>query len=164
MLWLCDKNGWPAPIAVQPMYNLLARRVETELLPFCKEFKLGVIPYNPLAGGLLTGKHSPEGPIEDSRFTRMPMYRDRYWQDQNFAAVEELKKIAADAGRSLPRLAIRWLLDQPGVTSVILGASKLSHLEENLAALDDSPLSKETLAACDALWPPLRGISPNYNR
>jgi aryl-alcohol dehydrogenase-like predicted oxidoreductase len=164
MLWLCDKNGWQRPVLVQPMYNLLARRIETELVPFCKQHDLGIVPYNPLAGGLLTGKHSPTAPVADSRFERMPLYRDRYWQDENFAAVEALQKVARDAGRSLPRLALGWVLAQPTVTSVILGASRLAHLEENLAALDDEPLSQEALAACDAIWPALRGISPQYNR
>ena len=164
MLWLCDKNGWQAPVLVQPMYNLLARRIETELVPFCKEHGIGIAAYNPLAGGLLTGKHTPEAPAADSRFERMPLYRDRYWQPENFAAVAKLKEVAAAAGRPLPRLALGWLLAQPAVTSVIVGASRLSHLEENLAALGDPPLSAQTLAACDAVWPALRGISPSYNR
>jgi aryl-alcohol dehydrogenase-like predicted oxidoreductase len=164
MLWLCDTNGWERPALVQPMYNLLARRIETELVPLCQEYGLGIAAYNPLAGGLLTGKHPPEAPLADSRFVRMPAYRDRYWQPENFAAVERLKNIAADAGRSLPRLAIGWLLAQSAVTSIIVGASRLSHLEENLAALDDPLLSADALAACDAVWPALRGVSPNYNR
>jgi aryl-alcohol dehydrogenase-like predicted oxidoreductase len=164
MLWLAEKNGWSAPIAVQPMYNLLARRVEAELMPFCREFGLAVIPYNPLAGGLLTGKHSEQGPISGTRFERMPIYRDRYWQAENFAAVQRLHEIVKLEARSLTRLAIRWVMDRPGITSVILGASRLEHLQENLAALDDPPLSAETLAACDEIWLPLRGISPPYNR
>jgi aryl-alcohol dehydrogenase-like predicted oxidoreductase len=165
MLWLAEKNNWQPVIAVQPMYNLLARRVEPELLPFCAENQLAVIPYNPLAGGLLTGKHSAAAaPTSGTRFARMPAYRDRYWHDENFAAVAKLNEIARSESRSLTRLALRWLLDQPTITSIILGASRLEHLEENLAALADSPLSPETIAACDAVWNTLRGISPAYNR
>lgn len=164
MHWLCERNGWQPPKLVQPMYNLLARRIETELVPFCKEFGVGIVPYNPLAGGLLTGKHTPEAPLADSRFERMPIYRDRYWQPENFSAVTKLQEIAASSGRSLARLSLGWVLAQPAVTSVILGASRLAHLEENLAALSDPPLSAETLAACDTVWPTLRGISPTYNR
>jgi 1-deoxyxylulose-5-phosphate synthase len=164
MLWLCEKNGWAPPVAVQPMYNLIARRVEAELMPFCQEFGLAVIPYNPLAGGLLTGKHTLEGSISGTRVEKMPIYLDRYWQAENFAAVERLKEVAQAEGRSLTRLAMRWVMDRPGVTSVILGASRLEHLQENLAALDDEPLSAETLAACDEIWPALRGVSPAYNR
>jgi 1-deoxyxylulose-5-phosphate synthase len=164
MLWLAERNNWQPVVAVQPMYNLLARRIEAELLPCCTEYRLAVIPYNPLAGGLLTGKHAAVAPIPGTRFDRLPFYRDRYWHDENFAAVAELRAIAQSIGRSLPRLALRWLLDQPAITSVILGASRPEHLDENLAALSDPPLSTENLAACDRLWTTLRGIAPAYNR
>ena len=164
MLWLADKNGWQSVQVVQPMYNLVARGIEQELLPACREFGIAVVPYNPLAGGLLTGKHQPAAPLPDTRFERMPFYKDRYWHAANFSAIEQLTQIARDSGRSLTRLAIGWLLSQPAVTSVILGASRIEHLQENLFALDDSPLSAETLAACDAIWKHLRGISPVYNR
>jgi aryl-alcohol dehydrogenase-like predicted oxidoreductase len=164
MLWLADQNHWQPIVAVQPMYNLLARRIEQELLPFCSEFKLGVVPYNPLAGGLLTGKHVQAAPIAGSRFDRMPLYRDRYWNDQNFAAVQRLTDIAVSTNRSLPQLAISWLLQQPAITSIILGASQFAHLEENLQALDKPPLPPEALVACDEVWTSLRGVSPVYNR
>jgi aryl-alcohol dehydrogenase-like predicted oxidoreductase len=164
MLWVTEREDWQPIVAVQPMYNLLARGIEQELVPMCREFGLAVIPYNPLAGGLLTGKHQADRPLADSRFTRMPAYRDRYWHDANFTAIDQLTKIAAAEGRSLARLAIRWILSQPAVTSVILGASKLAHLQENLAAMGDPPLSTGSLAACDRLWTTLRGITPTYNR
>jgi aryl-alcohol dehydrogenase-like predicted oxidoreductase len=164
MLWLADKNHWQPLVAVQPMYNLLARRIEQELVPFCNECKIGVVPYNPLAGGLLTGKHIQAAPIAGSRFDRMPLYRDRYWNDENFAAVERLTDIARNTNRSLPQLAISWILQQRTVTSVILGASQLAHLEENLDALDKPPLPPEALAACDEVWARVRGVSPAYNR
>jgi aryl-alcohol dehydrogenase-like predicted oxidoreductase len=164
LLWLAEKNGWQPIQAVQPMYNLLARGIEQELLPACREFRLSVVPYNPLAGGLLTGKHQPAAPLEGTRFERMAIYKDRYWHAANFAAIERLTQVAKGSGRSLARLAISWLLAQPAVTSVILGASKLEHLRENLAALDDPPLTAGALAACDAVWKELRGITPVYNR
>ena len=129
-----------------------------------QEFGLALIPYNPLAGGLLTGKHQAAEPLPDSRFTRMPIYRDRYWHDANFAAVQELAEVAAAEGRSLARLAIRWVVSQPGVASVILGASRLEHLHENFAALEDPPITPESLAACDRVWSTLRGVTPKYNR
>jgi len=164
MLWLAEKNGWQSVQVVQPMYNLVARGIEQELLPACREFGIAVVPYNPLAGGLLTGKHQPAAPLPDSRFERMPFYKDRYWHAANFAAIEQLTLLAKEAGRSLARLAIGWLLAQPAVTSVILGASRLEQLEENLAALDDPLLSGQTLTACDAIWKDLRGTTPVYNR
>jgi len=164
MLWLAERNGWQRIEAVQPMYNLIARGIEQELIPACAEFQVGIVPYNPLAGGLLTGKHQQQAPIPGTRFDRMPFYRDRYWNAVNFEAVQRLSEIAQSAGRSLTRLSLTWLLQQPQVTSVILGASRLEHLKDNLAALDEQPLSAETLAACDEVWASLRGVTPKYNR
>jgi aryl-alcohol dehydrogenase-like predicted oxidoreductase len=164
MLWLAEKNGWQPIVAVQPMYNLLARRIEQELLPCCREFGLAVVSYNPLAGGLLSGKHQAAAPIAGTRFDRMPFYRDRYWHAQNFAAVERLKLIAEQAGRTLVELAIGWVIEQPAIASAILGVSRIEHLQSALATLDKPPLSAETLAACDEVYAPLRGIAPIYNR
>jgi aryl-alcohol dehydrogenase-like predicted oxidoreductase len=165
MLKLAEKNNWQPIVAVQPMYNLLARRIEQELIPCCREFNLALLPYNPLAGGLLSGKHQIEAvPTDGSRFDRMAFYRDRYWHPENFAAVEKLKRIAADAGRSLVELALAWTIQQPGITSAILGVTRLEHLQSALAVLDQPPLTPETLAACDEVYLPLRGIAPIYNR
>jgi aryl-alcohol dehydrogenase-like predicted oxidoreductase len=164
MLWLAEKNGWQPVTVVQPMYNLLARGIEQELLPMCKNYGLAVVPYNPLAGGLLTGKHTAAAPIPDTRFERMPIYKDRYWHQANFEAVQELTKIAKAAGRSLTRLSLGWLLHNPAVTSVIIGASRIEQLKDNLAALEDKPLAAETISACDEVWKKLRGITPQYNR
>lgn len=164
MLWLAESNRWPLVAVVQPMYNLLARGIEQEFLPMCHSFGLPVVPYNPLAGGLLTGKHTPAAPLPGSRFERMPFYRDRYWHASNFEAVSELTKIATAAGRTLTQLALGWLLHNPSVTSMILGASNVQHLEENLAVLDGQPLPRQTLTACDEVWRKLRGITPQYNR
>ena len=164
MLWLAKENGWQPLQVVQPMYNLLARGIEQELLPMCREFALAVVPYNPLAGGLLTGKHASAAPLPGTRFDLLPFYRDRYWHEVNFQAVQGLAQIAARAGRSLTRLALGWMLQRPAVTSIIIGASRLEQLRENLAALDDGPLDADTLAACDNVWRSLRGVTPIYNR
>jgi aryl-alcohol dehydrogenase-like predicted oxidoreductase len=146
------------------MYNVIARGIEQELLPMCRELGLAVAAYNPLAGGLLTGKHSPEAPLPDTRFVRMPVYRDRYWHPANFAAVRELSDAARTAGRSLVSLALGWLLHHAKVEGIILGASSLEQLRQNFAALDDGPLSPEAVAACDRVWGTLRGVVPQYNR
>jgi aryl-alcohol dehydrogenase-like predicted oxidoreductase len=164
MLWLTEKNNWQPMVAVQPMYNLLARRIEQELLPFCRDQQIAVVPYNPLSGGLLTGKHTAKSPIAGSRFDRMPLYRDRYWNATNFAALERLSQVAQEARRSLTQLAIGWLLQQSSVTSVILGASQPEHLEQNLAVIDLPPLPESALTACDEVWGILGGVSPAYNR
>lgn len=165
ILWICEKNGYRAPRISQPMYNLLARGIEEEYLPFCHRFQVAVVPYNPLAGGLLSGKHSRSaGPISGSRFDNNTMYLNRYWHEDYFAAVEELKGIAQDAGRTLVELAFQWLVGREQVDSIILGASRLEQLEENLKACEAKALDAATLERCDAVWKRVRGITPKYNR
>ncbi len=126
--------------SVQPRYNLLFREIERELLPLCAEEGVGVIPYNPLAGGLLTGKHNREaGPEEGSRFTlgtAAERYQDRYWHDREFATVEALRPLAAEAGMSLTRMAVAWVMANPVVTAPIIGASRPEQLDDTLAAAD----------------------------
>ncbi len=165
ILWLCEEHTWQPPLISQPMYNLLARGIEQEYLPFTHEFGISNFVYNPLAGGLLTGKQQKEGgPISGTRFDKNQMYLDRYWHEANFQAIEELKKIAADAGRSIVELALAWALQQPGVDGVILGASRMEQLEENLRAVAAKPLDQPVLDGCDRVWGRLRGPVPKYNR
>ena len=165
MLWISENHGYTPPTVSQPMYNLLARGIEQEYLACCKKFGISVIPYNPLAGGLLTGKHKPqEAPAPGTRFDGNKMYQDRYWHSDYFAAVEQVADIARRAGMSVVALAFRWLLSQPAVDSVILGASRMEQLEENLKLGQGAPLSDEVLKECDAVWEKLRGVTPKYNR
>ncbi|MDH3678382.1 MAG: aldo/keto reductase [Acidimicrobiia bacterium] len=127
-------------VSVQPRYNLLYRAIERELLPLCRAEHLAVIPYNPLAGGLLTGKHQrATTPTEGTRFTlgtAASRYQDRYWHDDEFEAVEALKAVAEDAGTPLTTLAVAWVLHQPDITSPIIGASRPDQLDAVLAASD----------------------------
>jgi aryl-alcohol dehydrogenase-like predicted oxidoreductase len=147
------------------MYNLIARGIEDEYLPFCKHFGVAVVSYNPLAGGLLTGKHSRQsGPAPGTRFDGNKLYQDRYWHHDDFAAVEELRTIAAEAGKTLVELAFQWLLSQPAVDSIILGASRVEQLQENLKAAEGPRLDGPVLQRCDGVWKRLRGITPKYNR
>ncbi len=158
-------NGWPAVSISQQQYNLLSRRVEEEYAAYAAHADLFDVVYNPLAGGLLTGKHRHGAdPEPGSRFTKA-QYRDRYWNEGQFEAVERLASIAADAGLSLLELSFRWLWSQPLVDAILLGASKLEHFEQNLAAASvTDPLDAETLARCDEVWVALRGAAPAYNR
>ncbi len=164
MLWLAKERGWAAPYISQPMYNLLARGIEQEYLAMCKRFGVSTIVYNPLAGGLLTGKHQQQTITPGTRFDNNKLYQDRYWHDRYFKAVEELREIARRAGRSLVSLALNWLLRHTPSDVVILGASSLAQLNENLAAAEEGPLDEETLNACDQIWQDLRGPLPVYNR
>lgn len=124
--------------SVQPRYNLLFRQIEQEMLPFCAEEGVGVIPYNPLAGGLLTGKHNRSAPPpEGSRFTlgtAAGRYQDRYWHDREFDTVEELAKVADEAGMHPVTMAVAWVLANKAVTAPIVGASRPDQLDASLAA------------------------------
>jgi len=127
-------------VSVQPRYNLLFRQIERELLPLCEEEGLAVIPYNPLAGGLLTGKHKrATPPPKGSRFTLGTaggMYTERYWKDREFDTVDRFTSLARDSGIEPVTLAVAWVLANPAITAPIIGASKPEQLEANVAALD----------------------------
>ena len=164
MLWIAENSGFQAPRVTQPMYNLLARRIEDEFLPFCREYGISTIVYNPLAGGLLTGKHNGHGPLPGTRFDGNQPYLDRYWNEINLQAVRNLAETANGAGRSVISLSLNWLLHHTGIDCIILGASKMEQLEENLRVLGDGPLNDTTLTSCNELWAMLRGAAPKYNR
>ena len=165
ILWLSEKNAWQPPWISQPRYNLLARSIEEEFLSFTAHFGVSVACYNPLAGGLLTGKQSfQKGPAAGTRFDRNPVYLERFWRPEYFEAVEKLKPIAQKAGTTLVGLALRWLTQQQAVDSIIIGASTFEQLEENLLAAEGSALDSEVIEACDQVWQDLRGPAPKYNR
>jgi aryl-alcohol dehydrogenase-like predicted oxidoreductase len=164
MLWLAEKNASKPAWITQPMYNLLARGIEQEYLPMTREFGVSTVVYNPLAGGLLTGKQKRGAPISGTRFDNNDMYLKRYWYDTYFDAVDELIAVARRAGRSPVSFALNWVLHHTAADCVILGASKLEQLEENLKSLNDGPLPDDAVAACDQVWTRLRGVTPQYNR
>jgi aryl-alcohol dehydrogenase-like predicted oxidoreductase len=164
MHWMAERKGYQAPYVGQPMYNLIARGIEQEYLPMSKRFGISNVVYNPLAGGLLTGKQRRDAPLPGTRFDNNRMYLDRYWHQADFDAVDQLQRIAAAAGRSLVSLALNWIYHHTPVECIILGASRVDHLDENLKVLSDGPLDTETLAGCDKVWNALRGPTPKYNR
>ena len=159
-----ELKGWARIASLQPRYSLLFREIERELLPLAAEEGVGVIPYNPLAGGLLTGKHQQgSAPTPGTRFTlgtTAGRYQDRYWNDRAFATVDALQRLAAEAGASLTTLAVAWTLANPAITAPLLGASRPEQLDDSLAAatyrLD--PALKEKLDALTAEY--RRGDAP----
>ena len=140
--------------SAQPRYNLLFRQIERDLLPMCLEEGVGVIPYNPLAGGLLSGKHRQTGgPTPGTRFTlgnAARRYQDRYWHEREFATVEAVRPLAAEAGISLARLAVAWVLANPAVTAPIIGASRAEQLDDVLPAAEKG-IDAEIKARLDTL-------------
>ena len=154
-LWASDKHGYARFESNQPRYNILYREIENEIVPLCRAEGLGLIVYNPLAGGFLTGRYQPgQAVAPGTRFSLNQagkFYQQRYWQSAQFEAVESLKRYFSERGRSLTQAALAWVLCQPGVTCAILGASRAEQLSQSLpgAALQ---LSAEELAFCDRIW------------
>ncbi|WP_019814077.1 aldo/keto reductase [Saccharomonospora saliphila] len=162
-----DAEGTPRPLVAQQLYNLLARRVEEEYTEYARGSGLHTMVYNPLAGGLLTGRHTFTGAPSSGRFadSRLAeMYRKRYWDERLFDAVERLSRVADEAGLGLPELSLRWLLNRPVTDSVLLGGSKIEHLRGNIDALARGPLPPDVVDACDEVGAFLRGPMPAYNR
>jgi aryl-alcohol dehydrogenase (NADP+) len=148
-----ETRGWERFACVQPRYNLLFREMERELFPLCAAEGIGVIPYNPLAGGLLTGKHGRAAPEAGSRFTlpnQGDRYLDRYWHDPEHDAVEALRPLAAEAGVPLATLAVAWVLANPVVTAPIVGATRPDQLDDAAAAVGMG-LDADLLARLDTL-------------
>jgi 1-deoxyxylulose-5-phosphate synthase len=142
------------PASVQPRYNLIFREFERELFPLCREEGLAVLPYNPLAGGLLTGKHSKQsGPTSGTRFSGADsgrLYVDRYWRDRELTTVDDLRTIAEEEGISMAQMAVAWVLANPVITSAIVGASKPEQLKDSAEALA-KPLSAALKQRLDSL-------------
>lgn len=154
-LWTSDRLGLARFDSVQPRYNLLFRMIEAELLPLAQDQSIGVICYNPLAGGVLTGRYRAGQELEQgTRFSLQnagKLYRDRYWQEPHLQAVEQLKKLCDERGVPVIQVALAWVLAQPAITSAIVGASKAEQLDQSLPAVDLA-LDEQLLATCDAIW------------
>ena len=162
---LARNRGWTPPTVTQALHNAISRAVETELLPMTRAYDIGTCMYNPLAGGLLTGKYKAGKEAgSDTRFAANEMYRKRYWNDPQRTAADQFSRIAAQRGRTSAELALRYMLDHPNVDVTLFGATRREQVEQNLAAVTSSPLSTEELNLCDEIWAELHGPVPQYNR
>ncbi|HJN93849.1 MAG TPA: aldo/keto reductase, partial [Dehalococcoidia bacterium] len=139
----------------QPRYNILYREIESEVLPLCREEGVGIIAYNPLAGGFLTGKYDGVDDLQEgTRFTlgsAGPRYRARYWDQAQFEGVSRLKKYFTEREVSLTHAAVAWVLAQDGVTSAIVGASRAEQVEDSLK-YQHIELNEDDFAFCDEAW------------
>ncbi len=166
-LWSADRNRTIRFDAVQPRYNILYRAIEAELLPAAQENGVGAVVYNPLAGGMLTGKYRRgEKPREGTRFTlgnAANLYQQRYWRDAEMDVVERLAADVASRGKSITHVALRWVLDQPGVTCAIVGASRAEQLRDSVGGIDIA-LDEADRRACDEAWYALPRRRPEEER
>jgi len=152
-LWTSDRLSVARFDSVQPRYNLLFREIEHELFPLCQDQGVGVIVYNPLAGGFLTAKHRRNAPPADNtRFAVAgKLYLDRYWNDPSFDLVERLRSLFEARGKSLTHVALAWVLQQSTVTSAIVGATSADQLRDTLGGVQVE-LDQEELEHCDSVW------------
>ncbi|HET7814013.1 MAG TPA: aldo/keto reductase, partial [Candidatus Baltobacteraceae bacterium] len=155
---LCRAHGWAVPISNQPQYSALWRRIEQRVLPVCREYGLGNVVWSPLAMGILTGKytdaqHPPAGTRAASASRDM---MEDYFTQPVLDAVAKLKPLAQRAGVTLAQLALLWCLRQPAVSSVIVGATKAAHVDDNAAAGDleaDPAIFEEMNAILEPVTP-----------
>jgi aryl-alcohol dehydrogenase-like predicted oxidoreductase len=163
-LWVAKEYGLERFVCEQPPYNLLDRRIERELLPMAQAYGFGIIPWSPLAGGLLTGKYRRNAPPpEDSRYANLdanPLYRRRM-NDAIWDVIEPLESLAREKGTTISRLALAWCIHQPGVTSPIIGPRTMEQLEDNLGALEVT-ITDEDRKAIDRIIPPGTHVAPYY--
>jgi aryl-alcohol dehydrogenase-like predicted oxidoreductase len=151
-LYTADLHGWTRFISMQPHYNLVYREEEREMLPLCLDQKIAVIPWSPLARGLLTGKRTKER-NETDRAKTDQFGKTLYGQDADFAIVNRLSDLADQRGLPNAQLALAWMLGKPGITSPIIGASKPGHLEDAVAALSVK-LSEAEIKQLEELYIP----------
>ena len=165
---ICDRKGWVKPTVFEGVYNPLTRRAEAELNDCLNHFGMRFYAYNPMCGGLLTGRYEKfEAAPMDGRFTHRPNYQGRYWKKSFFEAVEVIKAAAEKHGISSIEATYRWLayhsmLDGARGDAILIGASKLSHLQQNIKTVQGGPLPEDVVAAFDAAWSITKGDSPGY--
>ena len=165
---LCKDHGWVLPTVYEGIYNPLTRKAEVELNACLNHFGMRFYAYNPLAGGLLTGRYARfEDAPTDGRFTHRPNYQGRYWKKSYFDAVDVIRTAAEKAGITTIEAAYRWLayhsmLDDARGDAIIIGASKLNHLLDNMETLKKGPLPEEVLEAFREAWALTKGDSPEY--
>jgi len=155
---LCKAKGWAMPSFYQGLYNPLNRWTEDELVPILRKYQIAFVAYNPLAAGLLTGKHTKGGEVQAGRFKDNPNYLPRFYTDSNFAALEKIQAACKESGLSMVPATYSWMLQHSCLNAslgdgLLLGASSVAQLEENLASCTSPPaLPAPVLEAFNAAW------------
>jgi aryl-alcohol dehydrogenase (NADP+) len=154
-LYLADRHGWTRFVSMQNHYNLVYREEEREMLPFCRDQGIGVIPWSPLARGFLAGNRRTPDQGETARATTDTIAHKLYYTDSDFRIVDRVGQLAERRGISSAQIALAWVLRQPDVTAPIVGASKMPQLEQAIAALDIK-LTDEECTELEELYEPHR--------
>lgn len=152
-LYTADLHGWTRFVSMQNHYNLVYREEEREMIPLCIDQGLGVIPWSPLARGFLAGNRTRDKSGETTRSKSDRFAHSMYYQDTDFETLDRVMELAKGRGVSPAQIALAWMLHKPGITSPIIGASKMYQLEEAVAALDIR-LSAEDMAYLEASYQP----------
>ncbi|KAK4186176.1 putative aflatoxin B1 aldehyde reductase member [Podospora australis] len=170
----CKYNNWVRPTVYQGMYNAITRSIEPELIPACRRYGLDIVVYNPLAGGLFSGKIKSkdfvpaEGRFSDSTTTMGKMYRNRYFRDTTFRALQVVEAATEKAGLTLIEAALRWTVHHSalkvldGNDGIIIGVSSYEQLDSNLTDLEKGPLPEEVVKAFDEAWAINKADTANY--
>lgn len=170
---ICNKNGWIKPTVYQGIYHALQRSVEAELFPCMRKYGISLYAFQPLAGGFLTGRYTRNqsefeaGSRFDSTTIQGKLHQKRYWNDSYFDALEKIASVAMSHDLTLGEVALRWLehhsqLKEEMGDAIIVGASSVKHLEDNLVDLEKGPLPEEVVQAVEEAWPLVKGVAPNY--
>jgi len=163
-LWVSDRRNLHRFACVQPLYNIVNRDIEVELLPLCREHGIGVVSYSPLARGILSGKYQPgEPPPEGSRASRNDKrMREAEWRDESLAIAAQIAARCREEGVSPSQFALAWCLANPIITSIILGPRTLDQLEDNARCLEVA-ITPEDEAFIDSLVPPGEHSGKGFN-
>ncbi|KAJ5633983.1 Aflatoxin B1 aldehyde reductase member 2 [Penicillium herquei] len=170
---LCAERGWVRPTIFQAMYNAITRNIETELIHACRRYGLDIVIYNPLAGGLLSGKYKTKDLPADGRFGENSstgvLYRGRYFQDSSFEALSIIEPVVEKHGLTMVETALRWVhhhsalnIGNGGRDGILLGVSSFSQLESNIRDVLKGPLPEEVVQALDQAWLIAKPYSANY--
>jgi len=166
----CERNGWPKPQVYQGLYNGISRNVEHELIPALRRLGMSFYAYNPLAGGILTGKYRDfQSNPTPGRFTVRPNYRERYWKEPVFEALEQLLDVCDQVDIPLSEAAFRWLVHHSQLHSeygdgILIGASSVVQVETNIKSLDQPELPATVVSVFNNAWELVRMGSPDYFR
>jgi aflatoxin B1 aldehyde reductase len=162
---IARERGWVKPTIYQAMYNAITRAIEAELVHCCRKFGLDIVVYNPLAGGLFSGKYKSkdmvpqEGRYSDANRRQGQMYRVRYFKDATFEALQLIEPVAQKHNLTLLEIALRWCVHHSvlkikdgGRDGIIIGVSSLTQLQSNLCDLEKGPLPDEVVSKLDEIW------------